>query len=79
MVSRGHVREATKELQALGIQYMGLCCGGTPYLLREMAEALGRRPPASEYSPDLKKHPSKLGDSDDYEWSSSQYIKHLQS
>merc|ERR1711976_143418 len=69
MVSRGHIRDFTKELRDLGIQYMGLCCGGRPYLLREMAEALGRRPPASEFSPDMSKHASQLGDASDFEWS----------
>ena len=72
------MRDFTRELRALGIQYMGLCCGGTPYLLREMAETMGRHPPASEFSPDLNKHVSQLGDAADFEWSSKQYKKHVQ-
>ncbi len=39
-----------------GIRYVGLCCGCAPHHVREMAEALGRTPPASEYSPDMSKH-----------------------
>ncbi|MFW6014259.1 MAG: homocysteine S-methyltransferase family protein [Candidatus Nanoarchaeia archaeon] len=39
-----------------GINYIGLCCGGAPHFIRAMAEALGRDPPASRYSPDLSLH-----------------------
>jgi betaine-homocysteine S-methyltransferase len=40
----------------LGIGYIGGCCGSGPHHIRAMAEALGRRPPASHYSADLSKH-----------------------
>jgi len=38
------------------VDYLGLCCGAAPHLIRAMAEAMGRRPPASLYSPDMSKH-----------------------
>lgn len=38
------------------IQYIGLCCGAAPHHVRAMAEALGRRPEASRYSPDMSRH-----------------------
>lgn len=41
---------------ALGFNYLGVCCGGAPHHVRAMAEALGRRPPASQYSPDMSRH-----------------------
>jgi betaine-homocysteine S-methyltransferase len=41
----------------LGVNYIGICCGGAPHHVRAMAEALGRTPPASRYSPDLSLHP----------------------
>jgi betaine-homocysteine S-methyltransferase len=44
-----------------GANYVGVCCGGAPHHVRAMAEALGRTPPASRYSPDLSLHPI-LGD-----------------
>jgi betaine-homocysteine S-methyltransferase len=44
-----------------GVNYVGVCCGGAPHHVRAMAEALGRTPPASRYSPDLSLHPI-LGD-----------------
>ncbi len=40
----------------LDIRYIGGCCGTAPHHIRAMAEALGRRPPASQYSPDMSKH-----------------------
>lgn len=39
-----------------GARFIGVCCGGSPHQLRAMAEALGRRVPASEYSPELDRH-----------------------
>lgn len=40
----------------LGVRYLGVCCGAAPHHIRSVAEALGRRPPASRYSPDMSKH-----------------------
>jgi len=40
----------------LGIRYLGVCCGAGPHHIRSLAEALGRRTPASRYSPDMSKH-----------------------
>jgi betaine-homocysteine S-methyltransferase len=45
----------------LGVNYVGICCGGAPHHVRSMAEALGRTVHASRYSPDLSLHPI-LGD-----------------
>jgi betaine-homocysteine S-methyltransferase len=41
----------------LGVNYVGICCGGAPHHVRAMAEALGREVPASKYSPALELHP----------------------
>ena len=41
----------------LGVNYIGICCGGAPHHVRAMAESLGREVPASRYSPDLSLHP----------------------
>ena len=40
----------------LGIRYLGVCCGAGPHHIRALAEAVGKRPPASKYSPDMSKH-----------------------
>ena len=41
---------------AANIRYLGVCCGAGPHHIRALAEALGRRPPASRFSPDMSKH-----------------------
>jgi betaine-homocysteine S-methyltransferase len=41
----------------LGVNYIGICCGGAPHHVRAMAEALGRTVPASKHSPDMALHP----------------------
>jgi betaine-homocysteine S-methyltransferase len=50
---------AAYALQArdIGINFIGACCGTAAHHIRAMAEALGRRPLASETTPDLSKHP----------------------
>jgi betaine-homocysteine S-methyltransferase len=40
----------------LGVRYLGICCGAGPQHVRAVAEAAGRTPPASRYSPDMSKH-----------------------
>lgn len=40
----------------MGVDYLGVCCGAAPIHIRALAEALGRTPPASSYSPDMSKH-----------------------
>lgn len=54
--NRYEIAEFTRAVHALGINYLGLCCGAGPHHVRAMAEALGRKPPASRYSPDMSKH-----------------------
>lgn len=46
----------------IGVNYVGICCGGAPHYVRAMAEALGRTPPASGYSPAMELHPVLGGD-----------------
>ena len=48
-VSMAEVTNFTKRCKELGLKYMGLCCGNSGNYTRAMAEALGRRPPASRY------------------------------
>jgi betaine-homocysteine S-methyltransferase len=42
---------------ALGVDYIGVCCGGAPHQVRAMAEALGRDVPAGKYAPAMDLHP----------------------
>jgi betaine-homocysteine S-methyltransferase len=54
--TRYDVADFARDALALGFEYLGLCCGAAPHHIRAMAEAMGRRPPASRYSPDMSKH-----------------------
>ena len=53
---RYEIAEFGKEALALDVRYLGVCCGAGPHHIRSLAEALGRRPPASRFSPDMSKH-----------------------
>ena len=54
--TRYEVADFARDALAIGVSYLGLCCGAAPHHIRAMAEAMGRRPPASRYSPDMSKH-----------------------
>jgi len=54
--SRYEIAEFTKSCKELGVRYFGVCCGAGPHHIRSMAEALGRQPPSSAFSPDISKH-----------------------
>jgi betaine-homocysteine S-methyltransferase len=56
LCNRFEVEAFTRAALDLGIGYLGLCCGNAPHLTRAMAEAMGRTPPASRYSPDMSRH-----------------------
>ena len=54
--NRYEIAEFATEAYELGARYLGVCCGAAPHHVRSMAEALGRTPPASRFSPDMSKH-----------------------
>jgi betaine-homocysteine S-methyltransferase len=54
--NRYEVADFAREAYDLGVRYLGLCCGCGPHHVRSLAEALGRTPPASKYSPDMSRH-----------------------
>jgi betaine-homocysteine S-methyltransferase len=56
--TRDEAGDFAREAVELGITYVGVCCGGAPHHVRSMAEALGRRPPASKYSANMARHNS---------------------
>ena len=62
LVARRVIGPFAEYLRELGVLYMGLCCGNRAFYTRSMAEALGRKPPASQYSPDMTKHFSTFKD-----------------
>jgi betaine-homocysteine S-methyltransferase len=54
--NRYEIAEFGKEALALDIRYLGVCCGAGPHHIRGLAEAVGKKPAASRYSPDMSKH-----------------------
>jgi len=56
LCNRYEIAEFAREAAALDVRYLGVCCGAGPHMIRSMAEALGRRPPASRFSPDMSRH-----------------------
>lgn len=43
-------------MKEIGVLYVGICCGNSSRYFRKMAEALGRKPEASRYTPDMSRH-----------------------
>jgi betaine-homocysteine S-methyltransferase len=56
LCNRYEIAEFARAAAAIDVRYLGVCCGAGPHMIRSMAEALGRRPPASRYSPDMSRH-----------------------
>jgi betaine-homocysteine S-methyltransferase len=54
--NRYEMAEFARQAYALNVRYIGVCCGAGPHHIRAIAEALGRTPPASRYSPDMSRH-----------------------
>jgi len=45
-----------REAYAAGVHYLGVCCGASPMLVREVAEAVGRTTEASRFSERMENH-----------------------
>ncbi|SDO17244.1 homocysteine S-methyltransferase family protein [Alkalicoccus daliensis] len=54
--NRYELAEWAKEAKDIGINYIGLCCGASPAMIRAVAEACGLETINSRYSPDMEKH-----------------------
>ena len=54
--NRYEIAEFAPDATRSGVRYLGVCCGAAPHHIRSMAEALGRRPPASRFTADMSKH-----------------------
>jgi len=62
LCTRQQIASFAKEAADIGVKYMGICCGGSPYHLRSMVEELQGPTIASKYSADLSKHYAIQGD-----------------
>jgi len=56
MCNRYEIRQFAADAWKQGIRYIGVCCGAAPIHIREVAEAMGRKPPASRYAENMTKH-----------------------
>ena len=56
LATRAEIFDFGREAFALGVRYLGICCGAGPHHIRALAESLGRHPPASRYSADMSRH-----------------------
>ena len=56
MSSREEIRRFALECKALGVQYIGLCCGNSSNLLRLISEVYEKNAPALKYAPEMDKH-----------------------
>ena len=56
MCARSEIFDFGREASALGIRYLGVCCGAGPHHIRALAESLGRHPPASRFTMDMSRH-----------------------
>ncbi|ASK66165.1 homocysteine methyltransferase [Brachybacterium avium] len=54
--NRYEIRSFAEEAFALGVNYLGVCCGAAPIHIREVAEAVGRTPLASRFSENMANH-----------------------
>src|SRR5260221_7096490 len=49
LCNRFEMAAFARKAQAIGVNYIGICCGGAPHYVRAMAEGVGRTVPASKY------------------------------
>jgi betaine-homocysteine S-methyltransferase len=74
--TRQELGEFATAALALGVTYLGVCCGAGPHHIRAVAEAAGLEPAASRYSPDMSKH-SFLGSAPGVTQSYREYAPNL--
>jgi betaine-homocysteine S-methyltransferase len=56
VATRSEMFDFGRDAFALGINYLGICCGAGPHHIRALAEGLGRHPAASRYTADMSRH-----------------------
>ena len=54
--NRYEIGAFAKEAYKIGVNYLGVCCGANPMLIRETAEAVGLTVPAGRYREDMSRH-----------------------
>ena len=54
--NRYEIADFARKAHVMGINYLGVCCGAAPMHIREVAEAIGRKVPASRYREKMSNH-----------------------
>lgn len=54
--NRYEIGAFAKDAAEIGINYLGVCCGASPMLIRQVAEAVGRTTEASRFSEKMENH-----------------------
>ena len=54
--NRYEIGKFAQEAFNIGVNYLGVCCGANPMLIRETAEAVGLTVPASKYKENMANH-----------------------
>lgn len=54
--NRYEIGTFAEEAHALGVNYLGVCCGAAPMHIRQVAEAVGRTTEASRFSEQMQNH-----------------------
>jgi betaine-homocysteine S-methyltransferase len=54
--NRYEIGKFGKEAHNIGINYLGVCCGANPMLIRELAQSVGLKVPASRYKENMSRH-----------------------
>lgn len=54
--NRYEIGAFAQQAAALGVNYLGVCCGANPMLIRQVAEAVGIETEASRFSENMSNH-----------------------
>jgi len=54
--NRYEIRDFAEKAYGMGVNYLGVCCGASPMLIREVADAVGLTVPASKYKEKMENH-----------------------
>jgi len=54
--NRYELRDFAEKAYNMGVNYLGICCGASPMLIREIADAAGLVVPASKYKERMENH-----------------------
>lgn len=73
-IDRQEAADFARKAEELGVKFIGLCCGAGPHHVRAVAEALGRKPEASQYSADMSRH-GLLGSEETVQAYEKQFLK----